>query len=231
MVDRFSGVSMTVRVRVWDLPTRLFHWLLVTALIALIVTANVGGWWMDWHMRIGIFVLSLLIFRIFWGVFGGTWSRFHRFIFSPRSLIAYLQGQSPMMHRVGHTPLGALSVFALLLALVCQVTSGLMTDDAIFFAGPLVPVASDRMIEWASRYHKDIGQFVVLGLVILHVVALVVYKLFFKQALVAAMIHGDKSLPEQAPASADGWHVWLQAALLYAMACALTYLLVSWGTR
>lgn len=230
MVDRFHWVSMSVRVRIWDLPLRLFHWLLVISVIGLLITGNVGGWLMDWHMRIGIFLLSLLIFRVLWGFFGGTWSRFSRFVYSPSSLMAYLRGQSPAMHKVGHTPLGALSVFALLLALLVQVGSGLMTDDAIFFAGPWVPFVSDPMIEWASRYHKELGKFVVMGLVILHVLALVVYKIFFKQSLVASMIHGDKELAESVPESSDGWSDLMKAIALYAASCGLTYFIVTWGT-
>lgn len=220
---------MGVRVRVWDLPTRVFHWLLVISVVGLFITGNVGGWWMDWHMRIGIFVLSLLIFRVLWGLLGDTWSRFSRFVYAPASLLTYLRGQSPLLHRVGHTPLGALSVFALLLALLLQVASGLMTDDAIFFSGPLVPVASDPMIAWASRYHSELGKFFVMGLVILHVLALVVYKLCFKQALVAAMIHGHKQLPGPVPEASDGWHDLLKAAALYAVSCGLTYCIVTWG--
>ena len=231
MVDRFNGVSMNTRVRVWDLPLRLFHWLLAISVFALIITGNVGGWLMDWHMRFGIFVLSLLIFRVLWGFFGGTWSRFSQFVYSPASLIAYRRGQSPAMHRAGHTPLGSLSVFALLLVLLLQVVSGLMTDDAIFFAGPWVAVVSDPMIEWASRYHKDLGKFVVLGLVILHLLTLVVYKIFFKETLVAAMIHGNKTLTEPIPESSDGWRDRLKAITLYAVSCGLTYLIVNWGAQ
>lgn len=229
MVDYYCGVSNMVRVRVWDLPTRLFHWLLAFSLVGLLVTGNIGGLWMDWHMRIGFFVLSLLLFRLMWGFMGGWWSRFAHFLYSPRSVVVYLKGQSPVEHRVGHTPLGALSVFALLAVLLLQVSSGLFTDDAIFYAGPLVGVASDPLIEMASRYHQGIGKFLVIGLVVLHLLALVIYKLFFKQALVAAMVHGDKTLAEAAPASSDRLFDALKAAFLYLIACALTYTIVTWG--
>lgn len=217
------------RIRVWDWPTRLFHWLLVMAVIGLVVTGNVGGAWMEWHMRLGVFVLSLLLFRLLWGLFGGHWSRFGHFLYAPTSVWSYLRGHSPLAHRVGHTPLGALAVWAMLLVLALQVGTGLFTDDEIFYAGPLVAVASHDTVAAASRYHKEWGKFILIGLVGLHLLALLVYKLVFRQALVAAMLTGDKLLPEKVPSSADHARQWLLAAALYALAAALTYFIIAWG--
>lgn len=217
------------RIRVWDWPTRLFHWLLVAAVIGLVVSGNVGGAWMEWHMRLGFFVLSLLWFRLLWGLWGGRWSRFAAFLYAPQSLWAYLRGRSPVTHRVGHTPLGALSVFAMLAVLGLQVGTGLFTDDEIFYAGPLTALASYDTIEAASRYHKSWGKWILIGLVALHLLALLVYKLVARQALVSAMITGDKTLNEPAESANDGPKQWLLAAVLYAIACGLTYLVVTWG--
>ena len=100
-------------VRIWDLPTRLFHWLLVLCVVGLVVSANVGGAWMAWHFRFGYSVLTLLLFRVIWGLIGGHWSRFGSFLYGPASLWRHLRGQSPAAHTAGHSPLGALSVFAL----------------------------------------------------------------------------------------------------------------------
>ena len=217
------------RVRVWDWPTRLFHWLLVAAVIGLVVSGNVGGAWMEWHMRLGVFVLSLLWFRLLWGLWGGRWSRFAAFLYAPQSLWAYLRGRSPLTHRVGHTPLGALSVFAMLAVLGLQVGTGLFTDDEIFYAGPLTALASYDTIEAASRYHKGWGKWILIGLVALHLLALLAYKLLARQALVSAMITGDKIMNEPAESANDGPRQWLLAAVLYAIACGLTYLVVTWG--
>jgi cytochrome b len=217
------------RVRVWDWPTRLFHWLLVAAVIGLVVSGNVGGAWMEWHMRLGVFVLSLLWFRLLWGLWGGRWSRFAAFLYAPQSLWAYLRGRSPVTHRVGHTPLGALSVFAMLAVLGLQVGTGLFTDDEIFYAGPLTALASYDTIEAASRYHKGWGKWILIGLVALHLLALLAYKLLARQALVSAMITGDKIMNEPAESANDGPRQWLLAAVLYAIACGLTYLVVTWG--
>ncbi|WP_180684476.1 cytochrome b/b6 domain-containing protein [Tepidicella baoligensis] len=217
------------RIRVWDWPTRLFHWLLAAAVVGLVITGNMGGSWMEWHMRLGMFVLSLLLFRLLWGFMGGHWSRFAHFIYTPASIWAYLRGRSPLPHRVGHTPLGSLAVFAMLAALAVQVGTGLFTDDEIFYAGPLTAVASYDTIEIASRYHKGWGKLLILGLVSLHLLALLFYKVVLRQSLVAAMLTGDKSLPESVPSAADGPRQWLLAAALYAVACGLTYLIVTWG--
>ncbi|TXT35220.1 MAG: cytochrome B561, partial [Comamonadaceae bacterium] len=143
---------MDVIVRVWDAPTRIFHWLLVVCFVSLIITGNLGGNAMVWHFRLGYCVLSLLLFRLVWGILGGYWSRFARFLYPPSTLIAYLKGRADKQHSVGHNPLGALSVFALLTFLVFQVTSGLMSDDEISAAGPLTRFVSAEWVSFATFY-------------------------------------------------------------------------------
>jgi cytochrome b len=181
-------------IRVWDLPTRLFHWLLAAAVIGLVITATVGGNWMNWHLRLGYAVLTLLLFRLVWGFVGGHWSRFGSFLYAPSSLIAYLQGRVRPEHRVGHTPLGALSVFALLLVLVAQVSTGLMSDDEIAFFGPLVRFVSGDTVALATSYHKNVGKFIVIALVVLHVAAIAFYKWVKRDNLVRPMVVGDKQV-------------------------------------
>ena len=182
-------------IRVWDLPTRLFHWLLAAAVVGLVITANVGGNWMNWHLRLGYAVLTLLLFRLVWGFVGGHWSRFGSFLYAPSSVLAYLRGRSKLEHQVGHSPLGALSVFALLVILLAQVTSGLMTDDEIAFFGPLVRFVSGDTVALATSYHKNVGKFIVIGLVVLHVAAIAFYKWVKKDNLVRPMLVGDKQMP------------------------------------
>lgn len=181
-------------IRVWDLPTRLFHWLLAAAVVGLVVTASVGGNWMNWHLRLGYAVLTLLLFRLVWGFVGGHWSRFGSFLYAPSSLLAYLRGRARPEDRVGHTPLGALSVFALLFILLAQVATGLMTDDEIAFFGPLVRFVSGDTVALATSYHKNVGKFIVIALVVLHVAAIVFYKWVKKDDLVRPMVVGDKQL-------------------------------------
>lgn len=190
-------------IRVWDLPTRLFHWSLAACVVGLVVSGSVGGNWMNWHLRLGYAVLTLLLFRLVWGFVGGHWSRFSSFLFGPGVLIAYLRGRSEPVHRVGHTPLGALSVFALLAVLLVQVGSGLISDDEIAFFGPLVGFVSGDTVRSATNYHKNVGKYLILGLVGLHLVAIVFYKVVLKQALVQPMVLGDKTVHHALPAAKD----------------------------
>ena len=95
---------MAKKIRVWDLPTRLFHWALVACIVGLTVTGYTGGGAMEWHARIGYAVLTLLLFRLVWGLVGGHWSRFSNFIYSPRSVMDYLRGRAHPDHLIGHNP-------------------------------------------------------------------------------------------------------------------------------
>lgn len=194
-----------VPTRVWDLPTRLTHWLLAAAVIGAVVTAKIGGGAMVWHTRLGFVVLALLVFRVLWGLLGGRWSRFASFIYAPATLLRYLRGQAREGEHleVGHSPLGALSVFGLLAVLASQVGTGLVSDDEIAFIGPLNKFVSIDTGLAATSWHKTWGQWMVLALVALHVLAIVVY-LLRRKNLVGPMITGDKALPPGTPASADG---------------------------
>ena len=190
------------RVRVWDLPTRVFHWALALCIVGLIITGSVGGNAMIWHFRMGLAVLALLLFRLAWGLVGGRWSRFAAFIYSPRSIISYLKGKGKPEHSVGHTPAGAGSVFALLVVLLAQVGSGLVSDDEIAFAGPLTRFVSSATINLATNYHKNIGKWIILALVVLHIAAILFY-VWRKQNLIRSMLHGDKQFAMAMPASRD----------------------------
>ncbi len=188
-----TASSQLHKVRIWDLPTRVFHWALVLCIVGLIITGNVGGNAMVWHFRIGLGVLALLLFRVVWGLVGGRWSRFAAFIYSPRSIINYLKGKGKPEHSVGHTPTGAGSVFALLAVLFAQVGSGLLSDDEIAFAGPLTRFVSGATVNLATNYHKNIGKWIILGLVVLHIAA-IAYYFWRKHNLIKPMLHGDKQL-------------------------------------
>lgn len=190
------------KIRVWDLPTRLFHWALAAAVIGLAITGTIGGNAMVWHFRFGYSVLTLLLFRIVWGLVGGRWSRFGAFIYSPASVINYLKGKGKPEHGVGHSPIGAGSVFAMLGFLLAQVGTGLLSDDEIAFSGPLTRFVSNATVGLATDYHKNIGKWILLALVVLHIGAIAFY-LWRKHNLVGAMLHGDKELVTAVPASRD----------------------------
>ena len=191
-------------VRIWDLPTRLFHGALIVALVGLVVTAQVGGDAMEWHFRCGYLVLTLVLFRLVWGWLGGYWSRFRQFVRSPVAALAY--ARLPFEDRppsVGHNPLGAWSVLVILLALGLQVIAGLFSDDEIACAGPFVPYASGMWVSLATRYHTGIGKLAVFALVALHVGTVLYYRHKRKLDLITPMVSGDKVLPVGTQASVD----------------------------
>lgn len=229
LFDRLPFTTMHT-VRVWDLPTRLFHWALAACVIGLVITANLGGNWMNWHFRFGYSVLTLLLFRVVWGLVGGRWSRFSSFMYAPSTLLAYLLGRGRPEHSVGHSPTGALSVFALLLILFAQVGSGLFSDDEIAFSGPLAALVSGDTVSAATNYHKNIGKFIVIGLVVLHLIAIGVNQWGKKTDLVRPMLHGDKRLDNTQPASRDGWGTRLGALLLLGFCALAVNRLVALGT-
>lgn len=202
------------RVRVWDLPTRLFHWALVLCVGASVASGQIGGAAMVWHFRFGQAVLALLLFRLVWGVLGGRWSRFASLNINPAAVLAYLRGRADLRLRTGHSPLGSLSVLAFLLLLSLQVATGLVSDDEIAFLGPLAHLVANATVAAATSYHKGWGKWLILALVVLHLGAIAWYSLQ-KQRLVPAMVHGDKSLAEPMPASRDDARTRLGAAVVF----------------
>ncbi len=199
------ALPVTRPVRVWDLPTRLFHWLLATAVLAQVITGKIGGGAMDWHFRIGYCVFALLGFRLVWGLIGGHWSRFSSFVRGPATVWRYLRGEHrPDDHfHVGHNPLGTGSVLAMLALLVVQVGTGLVADDEIASVGPLNKYVSSATASSATAWHKGAGQGLIITLVVLHVAAIAWYRYRKQQHLVRAMVTGDKHLAADVPASDD----------------------------
>lgn len=224
-----SPERSTQTVRVWDLPTRAFHWLLAAAVVGLVITGKVGGNALEWHFRFGYTVMGLLVFRLVWGFVGGYWSRFARFVYAPATVLRYLRGQ----HRadehldVGHNPLGAFSVFALLFFLAVQVGTGLVADDEIANQGPLYKFVSSDTALSATHWHKDYGQLILIALVVLHVAAIVFYRVKKGKNLVQTMVDGDKQLPAgtpPAPSASDSMAVRLLAlGLALASAAVVTW--------
>ncbi len=214
-------MSQPQAVRVWDLPTRLFHWALASCVTGSVASAKIGGGAMVWHFRFGYAVLTLLAFRLLWGFVGGHWSRFRAFVYAPATSLRYLRGRSLAHehHHVGHNPLGAWSVFALLAMLVVQVSTGLIADDEISNNGPLTRYVATATSLAATSWHKGYGQWIIITLVVLHVGAIAFYWFRRRQNLVGAMLHGDKLLTEDVPASIDTPTSRLLAVAL-ALACA-----------
>lgn len=217
-------------VRIWDLPTRLFHWLLAGSIVGLVVTAKVGGNAMVWHFRLGYVVLALVAFRLVWGLVGGRWSRFASFVPTPARLLNYLRGNARPQDKAGHNPLGALSVLALLGVTAAQVSSGLFTDDEIAFAGPLTRFVSGEVVSQFTTYHKEVGQYLLLGLVALHLLAIAFYALVRKERIISPMVQGDKQLPDAVPPSRDSLGTRALAVALAGACAALAWWVSSLGS-
>ena len=202
-----SGSHSFARVRIWDLPTRVFHALLVVSVAGLIVTGEVGGNAMPIHFWLGYVVLTLVFFRLVWGLVGGHWSRFIHFVPAPAQLKAYvgaLRRKQSVSH-IGHNPLGALSVIAMLSLLLLQVFSGFMSDDEISNTGPWTSLVPNIWVEWTTEYHGDIGKALLLFLIGLHVATVLFYKHIKKEDMISPMLHGDKNVPEGTPESRDSF--------------------------
>ena len=178
-------------VRVWDLPTRLFHWALVVCVIGSLVSINIGGNAVAWHFRFGYAILTLLLFRVVWGFVGPRHARFSSFPPNPAAAWRYLRGHEP--HLAGHSPLGALSVYVLLLALSVQVLTGLFSNDAIMWDGPLRSLVSNSTSDRLTAVHQ-FNRLVVIGLVLLHILAIAYYRFVKREALVAPMVTGDREI-------------------------------------
>lgn len=205
---------MTLHIRVWDLPTRLFHWSLAFSVVAALLTGWIGGNWMVWHGRLGLVIAGLLAFRLAWGVLGSTYVRFGQVLHLPQSLPAYLRGE---WHGGGHNPLGWLSVLAMLAALGFQVVSGLVASDDIAFTGPLYYVVDSSISGPLTSLHRQ-GLWLLLALVLLHLAALLFYRLVHGENLAGAMLHGRRRVPAERPiAPASGGSL---PALLVALAFA-----------
>jgi len=212
---------MSVKVRVWDLPLRLFHWALVAAVGTAIVTGELGGDWMDVHGKAGLTIIGLVAFRLVWGLVGSTHARFLRFAPTPRRLVDYLGGR---WRGVGHNPLGALSVLALLGLLALQGTTGLFSNDDIAFSGPLFNTIDEALASKLTGWHKQLawGLFALLAL---HVAAIGFYLVIKKRNLVKPMVTGWKEVEAQAEPAEHGGPL----AFVFALAVALaTVYAVSW---
>ena len=219
---------MTEIVRVWDAPTRLFHWSLVACFIGLVISSQIGGAAMVWHFRFGYGVLTLLLFRLVWGFQGGYWSRFATFSYSPNALWRYLRGHGEPRRQVGHNPMGALSVFAMLAFLGLQVASGLISDDEIAATGPLTRFFSADWVAYATYYHKEIGKLVLLMLVTLHIAAIGFHYSTKNESLIRPMLYGDKVLTFSAKSASDTPADRLKAAVVLMVCGLLVASAVAW---
>ena len=181
------------RIILWDVPVRLIHWALVVLLAALWWTWRIGR--TEFHEQLGYVTLGVLLFRLYWGVFGSATARFGQFVKGPREIAAYLRGRSSP--QVGHNPIGALSVLLLLGAMLIEVGVGLFAQDLDGIeAGSLAQYVSYDTAEAARAWHALLFN-MILAIVALHVLAILFYLVVRQDNLVGPMITGRKGFAEE----------------------------------
>lgn len=204
-------------VRIWDLPTRWFHWLLALSVSGSFATAWLGGDAMTWHFRCGYLACALILFRLVWGFAGGYWSRFAHFPLMPIGVWRYLRGFAQPAWSAGHSPLGAAAIVLMLLCLSVQIGAGLITDNDNAWTGPFTHLFSSAWVSLATQYHTTWGKVILLVLVGTHLGAVVFYRVFKGIHLVQAMFTGDKLLEEPLPASQDSWPLRILATAIFGL--------------
>jgi cytochrome b len=185
--------------RVWDLPTRVFHWLLVLLIPASYVSVKLNK--MDIHMALGHTMLALLLFRWTWGAIGSDTARFARFLRSPANALRHLFriGVREPDTQVGHNPAGGWMVLVMLALLSVQVGSGLCANDGGGAEGPLAKYVGDAWSDRLSLVHA-ISFKLILAAIGIHVLAILAYAVFKRQDLIRPMVSGKKRLPAATPA-------------------------------
>jgi cytochrome b len=212
------------RVVVWDLPTRTFHWLLVLLVTVSFVTGTIGGTAMQYHEWSGVTILSLVLFRVLWGFWGGRPSRFTSFVCGPGKVLAYARALLGKNHEayLGHNPMGAWSILAMLTVLLVQAGTGLFANDDIFTEGPLAHLVNKATSDWLTRIHL-INQNIIVALVVLHLAAILFYWVVKRENLILPMITGRKHWNETV-SDADGHPV--KAMVLAAILAAGMYWMI-----
>lgn len=178
---------------IWDIPTRLFHWLIVASLLAQYATVE----WLEnkvqWHFYIGYFTLFLVVFRLLWGIVGTQHAKFSSFVTGPKAVLNYVKTLFSRHSEpaVGHNPLGGWFVIVMLVLVAIQAISGLFMTDDIFLDGPYRQLANEDTLALMNSLHHFAFD-VLLYVIALHIGAVVFYSVYKKQKLVPAMVHGNK---------------------------------------
>lgn len=216
------------KIRVWDLPVRLFHWVLVGLIVSQIVTVSIGGNAMEYHVLGGYAILTLVVFRIIWGFVGTPTARFTNFVGGPRAVLRYarslLSAQPEQV--VGHNPLGGWSVLAMLISILVQAISGLFADDEIMTTGPLWKFVSNDTASVFNLIHET-NAVVLLTLICVHLAAILFYLLRKKENLVKPMFTGSKDITDATPNDLRPLEGTLRALVILAICAIATWMVVT----
>ena len=226
MKNETNRVQGDTLLRVWDLPTRLFHWLLVALVVSSFTTGKIGGNAMLYHARCGEAILALLMFRVVWGFIGSSPSRFRTFLARPATVFRYVltlfrRDADP---HLSHNPLGGWSVMAMLLVLLIQAGTGLFANDDIATAGPLYKWVSKAASDRLTAIHH-LNHDVIIILVAVHVAAVLFHLIYKRENLITPMITGEKQWGRELAEDISQQPVWL-AAVAAALTAGAVYILV-----
>ncbi|MGB0849112.1 MAG: cytochrome b/b6 domain-containing protein [Thiolinea sp.] len=221
----------TKTIKIWDIPTRLFHWTLVAGIGFMWFSAEISDSLMERHMQVGEFLLALILFRIIWGFVGSESARFTAFLRSPVSVLQYaktLPNKKPSWH-AGHNPLGGWMVVVLLLIVLLQAGSGLFITDDVLAEGPLYALVSGDLADQLLSMHHILFN-VLTGLIVLHITAIIFYWAVKRTNLIKAMLGGRARIPAT-EAHSDLQDVNARSPWLGLLIFAVCYATVHFGLR
>ncbi|RYG18024.1 MAG: cytochrome B [Chitinophagaceae bacterium] len=214
-------------VKIWDLPVRLFHWLLVITIAAAYITNSLGINYFKYHAWCGYAVIVLVVFRIVWGFVGTYHAKFSSFIRNPvttfKYSISYFKRHSS--HYAGHNPLGAVMVVIFLVTLFAQAVTGLFSNDEIFNVGPLYNYVSAELSLQLTSLHRQLFYWI-MGAVVLHVLAVLIHVFFKRENIIKSMITGNKPrsfYSEVRPLKSS--RVWLALLIIILVAAGLAWII------
>ena len=205
----------------WDGPTRVFKWALVFVVVDGWISNTYGASLPLWHKCNGYAALVLIVFRLLWGLVGGSTARFASFYVGPLGVLTYLRAVPKYL---GHNPLGGWMVVALLVLVGVMATTGLFAadEDRLIIDGPLAKTISDSAVEFAARWHRHIFT-AIEAFVAVHITANVIYALSHREPLIEAMITGRKPAGDYADASEAVPGSWGKAAACLVVAAAMVF--------
>jgi cytochrome b len=224
------GLPNSATIRAWDLPTRLFKWALVVGIILAYGSTYLSDPSMALHKVSGYFVLSLIVFRLAWGLMGASTARFSSFVRGPRVVASYLLaivgGRNPKY--IGHNPAGALMVVTLLALTAIQGMTGLFSNDGVFANGPFSEAVRDDTSDILTLVHK-FGVYVLMCAIVVHVVANVYYQLVKRDPLITAIVIGVKPADsDYADVAAKGGAGIFTALVLFALSAVVVVGSIWW---
>jgi len=209
---------------VWDIPTRLFHWILVGLVIFSFITGKIGISAMRYHEWSGFGILVLVVFRLMWGFIGGQQSRFSNFVKGPAAVTRYASSllRKDSKPHIGHNPLGGWSILAMLITILIQAGTGLFANDDILTEGPLFALVSKQTSDWLTGVHH-LNQKILLVIVLIHIAAVIFYLIAKRENLIKPMITGNKIRQKDIESTQGNPAL---ALLLVLVAAVLAYVLI-----